>query len=202
MFTDFAESDEMYLFCGKNAIERLMKIELPKGRDVMFDTVKEFDITFNRFKCSYGTLNFAWDSTLDYMDLEDCMIGADFKGARHYVKEKGKEKTNDLSKDGYDPRLAKRYMHWEADCVALRGYNSILVGPENKISTLGAAGVINNIVSLSTLPKTPHEGMIVALTADYTDTTSNSGSTKYEKENIYIYKGGKWEIFSGQLIAA
>lgn len=197
MFTDFAESDEMYLFCGKNAIERLMKIELPKGRDVMFSTVKQFDITFNQFKCSYGTLNFVWDNTLDYMDLEDCMIGADFKGARHYVKEKSKEKTNDLSKDGYDPRLAKRYMHWEADCVALRGYNSILVGPEDKISTLGATGVINNIISLSTLPETPHEGMIVALTADY-----ENGGTKYEKENVYIYKSGKWEIFSGQLVAA
>ena len=197
MFTDFAESDEMYLFCGKNAIERLMKIELPKGRDVMFSTVKEFDITFNRFKCSYGTLNFAWDSTLDYMDLEDCMIGADFKGARHYVKEKSKERTNDLSKDAYDPRLAKRYMHWEADCVALRGYNSIIVGPEDKISALGASGVINNIISLSTLPETPREGMIVALTADY-----QSGVTKYEKENVYIYKGGKWEIFSGQIVAA
>ena len=197
MFTDFAESDEMFLFCGKNAIERLMKIELPKGRDVMFSTVKQFDITFNQFKCSYGTLNFTWDSTLDYMDLEDCMIGADFKGARHYVKEKSKDKTNDLSKDGYDPRLAKRYMHWEADCVALRGYNSILVGPEDKISTLGASGVINNIISMSKLPDTPHDGMIVALTADY-----ESGSTKYEKENVYIYKGGKWEIFSGQLIAA
>lgn len=199
MFTDFAESDEMYLFCGKNAIERLMKIELPKGRDVMFSTVKQFDITFNQFKCSYGTLNFTWDSTLDYMDLEDCMIGADFKGARHYVKEKSKDKTNDLSKDGYDPRLAKRYMHWEADCVALRGYNSILVGPEDKISTLGATGVINNIISMSKLPDTPHDGMIVALTADYTDSGT---STKYEKENVYIYKGGKWEIFSGQLIAA
>jgi len=197
MFTDFAESDEMYLFCGKNAIERLMKIELPKGRDVMFSTVKQFDITFNQFKCSYGTLNFVWDSTLDFMDLEDCMIGADFKGARHYVKEKSKDKTNDLSKDGYDPRLAKRYMHWEADCIALRGYNSIIVGPEDKISALGASGVINNIISLSKLPKTPREGMIVALTADY-----ESGSTKYEKENVYIYKGGKWEIFSGQLVAA
>ena len=203
MFTDFAESDEMYLFCGKNAIERLMKIELPKGRDVMFSTVKEFDITFNQFKCSYGTLNFAWDSTLDYMDLEDCMIGADFKGARHYVKEKSKERTNDLSKDAYDPRLAKRYMHWEADCVALRGYNSILVGPENKISTLGASGVINNIISMSKLPDTPREGMIVALTADYEAPNSGgSGTTKYEKENVYIYKGGKWELFSGQLIAA
>lgn len=199
MFTDFAESDEMYLFAGKNAIERLMKIELPKGRDVMFTTVKQFDITFNQFKCSYGTLNFVWDSTLDFMDLEDCMIGADFKGARHYIKEKSKEKTNDLSNDAYDPRLAKRYMHWEADCVALRGFNSILVGPEQKISTLGAAGIVNNIVSLSKLPDTPREGMIVALTADYTD---NNSGTKYEKENIYIYKGSKWELFSGQLIAA
>ena len=199
MFTDFAESDEMYLFCGKNAIERLMKIELPKGRDVMFSTVKQFDITFNQFKCSYGTLNFVWDSTLDYMDLEDCMIGADFKGARHYVKEKSKEKTNDLSKDGYDPRLAKRYMHWEADCVALRGYNSIFVGPEDKISTLGASGIINNIISLSKLPATPHDGMIVALTADY---TPDEGVTNYEKENVYIYKNSKWEIFSGQVVAA
>ena len=203
MFTDFAESDEMYLFCGKNAIERLMKIELPKGRDVMFSTVKEFDITFNQFKCSYGTLNFVWDSTLDYMDLEDCMIGADFKGARHYVKEKSEERTNDLSKDAYDPRLAKRYMHWEADCIALRGYNSILVGPEAKISALGASGVINNIISMSRLPETPHEGMIVALTADYeVANAGDEGTTKYEKENVYIYKGGKWELFSGQLVAA
>lgn len=199
MFTDFAESDEMYIFCGKNAIERLMKIELPKGRDVMFSNVKKFDISFSEFKCNYGTLNFAWDSTLDFMDLEDCMIGFDAKGARHYVKEKAKEKTNDLSKDAYDPRLAKRYMHWEADCVALRGYNSILVGPENKISTLGASGVINNIISLSALPKTPREGMIVALTADYTDSVSG---TKYEKECLYIYKGSKWELFTGQLVAA
>lgn len=199
MFTDFAESDEMYIFCGKNAIERLMKIELPKGRDVMFSNVKKFDISFSEFKCNYGTLNFAWDSTLDFMDLEDCMIGFDAKGARHYVKEKAKEKTNDLSKDAYDPRLAKRYMHWEADCVALRGYNSILVGPENKISTLGASGVINNIISLSALPKTPREGMIVALTEDYTDSVSD---TKYEKECLYIYKGSKWELFTGQLVAA
>ena len=202
MFTDFAESDEMYLFCGKNAIERLMKIELPKGRDVMFSTVKEFDITFNQFKCSYGTLNFVWDSTLDYMDLEDCMIGADFKGARHYVKENSKERTNDLSKDAYDPRLAKRYMHWEADCIALRGYNSILVGPEAKISALGASGVINNIISMSRLPETLRDGMIVALTADYEAPNAGSGTTKYEKENVYIYKGGKWELFSGQLVAA
>lgn len=55
---------------------------------------------------------------------------------------------------------------------------------------------------MSKLPETPREGMIVALTADYEATNAGSGTTKYEKENVYIYKGGKWELFSGQLIAA
>ena len=44
--------------------------------------------------------------------------------------------------------------------------------------------------------------MMVALTADDNAPNSGSGTTKYEKENVYIYKGGKWELFSGQLIAA
>ena len=56
---------------------------------------------------------------------------------------------------------------------------------------------------MSALPKTPREGMIVALTADYeVADASGGGTTKYEKENIYIYKGDKWELFSGQLVAA
>ena len=56
---------------------------------------------------------------------------------------------------------------------------------------------------MSKLPETPRDGMIVALTADYEAPNDvGSGTTKYEKENVYIYKDGKWELFSGQLIAA
>lgn len=197
MFTDFAENDTAYVMCGKNAIERLMNIKLPEGRLAVFDTVKQFDITFSQFKNNYGTMNFVWDQTLDFMDMEDCMVAMDLKGARHYVKESSKEKTNDLSKDAYDPREAKRFMHIEADAVALRGYNSILVGPEDKITSLGATGIVNNIISVSELPATAAKGAKFALTADYV-----SGSTTYTKGTVYVYNGTSWEVYVGQDVAA
>ena len=46
-----------------------------------------------------------------------------------------------------------------------------------------------------------HLEQIIALYGG-TGGSGGSGTTKYEKENVYIYKGGKWELFSGQLIAA
>ena len=200
LFTDFAESDQIHMFCGKNAIKRLMNIEIPEGRKEVLTTHEEIDITFSRYKDNYGTIDFVWDQTLDMMHMEDCMVGMDLKGARHYVKEKGKDKTNDMSKDGYDPREAKRYMHIEADCIALRGYNSILVGPEKFITNLGTAGIVNSIISLKALPTTASKGMKVALTEDYSP--SDSDGTTYEKGKVYEYDGSKWNLYAGMDIAA
>ena len=200
LFTDFAETDHIYMFCGKNSVKRLMNIEIPKGRTEVLTTHKEINITFSRYTDNYGTIDFVWDQTLDMMHMEDCMVGMDLKGARHYVKEKGKDKTNDMSKDGYDPREAKRYMHIEADCIALRGYNSILVGPESFITGLGVSGVVNSIISLKALPKTAAKGMKVALTEDYTDSTD--GETTYEKGKVYVYNGTKWDLYAGMDVAA
>ena len=197
MFTDFAETDHIYMFCGKNAIKRLMNIKIPEGRKEVLTTHEEINITFSRYKDNYGTIDFVWDQTLDMMHMEDCMVGMDLKGARHYVKEKGKDKTNDMSKDGYDPREAKRYMHIEADCIALRGYNSILVGPEEFITNLGVTGIVNSIISLKTLPETASKGMKVALIEDYA-----SGSTTYEKGKVYEYDGTKWNLYAGMDVAA
>ena len=198
MFTDFAESDHIFMFCGKNAIKRLMNIKIPEGRTEVLTTHEEINITFSRYKDNYGTIDFVWDQTLDFMNMEDCMVGADFKGARHYVKEKGKDKTNDMSKDGHDPREAKRYIHIEADCIALRGFNSILVGPTAFITNLGVNGIVNTIVSVAELPKVAAKGAKFALTADYTD----SESVKYEKGKVYVYNGTKWELYSGMDVAA
>lgn len=196
-FTEFAENNEAYALCGKNAIERLENIKIPEGRKAIFDNVNKFDITFKQFVTNYGTTYFAWDQTMDFMGLEDCIVIVDFKGARHYVKTNSKETTNDMSKDGYDPREAKRLIHIEADCLALRGYNSVLVGPESKITNMGATGVINNIVSASTLPTTAAKGAKFALTADYV-----SGETTYTKGTVYVWNGTKWEEYKGQDVAA
>ncbi len=196
-FTDFAENDRAFALCGKNAIERLENIKLGDGRYNVFTSHQEFDLTFKRFTNTYGTIDFVWDQTLDLMGMEDCMVVLDLKGARRYVKMASKEQTNDMSKDAYDPREAKRIMHIEADALALRGYNSILVGPSDKISNMGASGILNVITSVSKLPSTATKGAKFALTADYT-----SESTTYNKGSVYMWNGTAWELYKGQDVAS
>ncbi len=196
-FTDFAENDRAFALCGKNAIERLENVKLGEGRYNIFTSHQEFDLTFKRFTNTYGTIDFVWDQTLDLMGMEDCMVILDLKGARRYVKMASKEQTNDLSKDAYDPREAKRIMHIEADALALRGYNSILVGPTDKISNLGATGVLNVITSVAELPATATKGAKFALTADY-----SSGGNTYSKGSVYMWNGTAWELYKGQDVAA
>lgn len=196
-FTDFAENDRAFALCGKNAVERLENVKLGDGRYSVFQNHNEYDLTFKRFTNTYGTIDFVWDQTLDLMGMEDFMVILDMKGARRYVKMASKEKTNDLSKDAYDPREAKRIMHIEADALALRGYNSILVGPSSQISNLGATGILNTITSVSELPTTASKGAKFALTADYA-----SGSTTYSKGNVYVWNGTTWELYKGQDVAS
>ena len=196
-FTEFAESDRAFALCGKNAVERLENIKLGDGRYQVFQNHNEFDMTFKRFTNTYGTIDFTWDQTLDLLGMEDCIIIMDLKGARHYIKEKAKESTNDLSKDGYDPREAKRIIHIEADAIALRGYNSILVGPSAKISSMGATGIINSIVSVDALPATATTGSKFALTKDY-----ENDDTTYKKGTVYVWNGTGWAVYKGQDVAA
>lgn len=195
-FTDFSENDRAFVLCGKNAIERLENIKLGEGRYNVFTSHAEFDLTFKRFSNTYGTLDFCWDQTLDLMGMEDCMMVLDLKGARRYIKMASKEQTNDLSKDAYDPREAKRIMHIEADALALRGYNSIIVGPADIISGAGATGILSVITSAATLPATAAKGAKFALTADYT-----SGDTTYNKGSVYMWNGTAWELYKGQDVA-
>lgn len=196
-FTDFAENDRAFALCGKNAIERLENIKLGEGRHNVFTSHNEFDLTFKRFTNTYGTIDFTWDQTLDLLGMEDFMVILDLKGARRYVKMAKKEQTNALDKDAYDPREAKRFLHIEADTLALRGYNSILVGPADKIARIGAQGILNAIVSAPSLPDTASKGVKFALTADYTKEDKT-----YNKGNVYMWNGTSWELYNGQDVAS
>lgn len=104
-----------------------------------------------------------------------------------------------MSKGGGEVRDAKRWIHQEADSVALRGYNSILVGPADKIAKI-ATESLNAIISAKELPKNPSKGMKVALTQDYTLKGSNSPTddVKYEAGTVLYYTGTAWSIYAGQ----
>ena len=201
-FTDFAENNHAYVFAGKNFIENLEKMKIDKDGKNDIINHDEFDLTFKRIKDTFGTFDVVWDQTLDLMHMEDFAVIMDLKASRRYVRVANKERTNDMSKGAGAIRDAKRWIHEEADCIALRGYNSILVGPEEKISKMGMT-TLKAIISAAKLPETPAEGMKVALTEDYTLSGGSGGSdTKYEKGNVYYYTKGKWELYKGQDVAA
>lgn len=198
-FTEFSENDRCFAFCGKNAIERLENIKLEGSHQNDFINHNEFDLTFKRFKDTFGSIDFVWTQTLDLMGMSDFMVIFDPKASRRYVKIGKKEQTNDMSKGGGEVRDAKRWIHQEADSVALRGYNSILVGPAHKIAKI-ATESLGAIISTKELPKAPSKGMKVALTQDYTLKGANSPTddVKYEAGTVLYYTGTAWAIYAGQ----
>lgn len=198
-FTEFSENDRCFAFCGKNAIERLENIKLEGSHQNDFINHNEFDLTFKRFKDTFGSMDFVWTQTLDLMGMSDFMVIFDPKASRRYVKIGKKEQTNDMSKGGGEVRDAKRWIHQEADSVALRGYNSILVGPADKIAKI-ATETLGTIISSNELPKSPSKGMKVALTQDYTLKGSNSPTddVKYEAGTVLYYTGTAWTLYAGQ----
>lgn len=195
-FTEFSENDRCFAFCGKNAIERLENIKLEGSHQNDFINHNEFDLSFKRFKDTFGALDFIWAQTLDLMGMSDFMVIFDPKASRRYVKIGKREQTNDMSKGGGEVRDAKRWIHQEADSVALRGYNSILVGPASKINKI-ATESLGAIISAAKLPATPAKGMKVALTKDYVN-----GKTTYEAGTVYYYDGSAWSVYAGQDVAA
>lgn len=195
-FTEFSENDRCFAFCGKNAIERLENIKLEGSHQNDFINHNEFDLSFKRFKNTFGSLDFIWAQTLDLMGMSDFMVIFDPKASRRYVKIGKREQTNDMSKGGGEVRDAKRWIHQEADSVALRGYNSILVGPASKINKI-ATESLGAIISAAELPATPAKGMKVALTKDYVN-----GETTYEAGTVYYYDGSAWSVYAGQDVAA
>lgn len=195
-FTEFSENDRCFAFCGKNAIERLENIKLEGSHQNDFINHNEFDLSFKRFKDTFGSLDFIWAQTLDLMGMSDFMVIFDPKASRRYVKIGKREQTNDMSKGGGEVRDAKRWIHQEADSVALRGYNSILVGPASKINKI-ATESLGAIISAAKLPATPTKGMKVALTKDYVN-----GETTYEAGTVYYHDGSAWSVYAGQDVAA
>lgn len=195
-FTTFSQTDSAYVFCGKDAMEELLNLQMTgTTRIINFEDVKDMELDFKRFKSTYGTLNFIWDQGLDSLGYKDAMVVVDLKGATRYVKMGQKDQTNDMSKGAGEIREAKRYIRTEADGIALRGYNSIIVLPTGRASGLPESQMRSKVISSPVLPanEATTDKMIVALTANYKDI--------YKKGHAYqaTVSGGNvtWNEYTG-----
>lgn len=187
-FTEFSEHNTAYVFCGKNAMEKLLNIQLGEKQRQIFENVKQFDIDFTRYKTTFGTLDFTWCQTLDMLHMEDCMVVLDLKGLVRYVKMAPQEETNDMSKGAGEIRDAKRILYKEADCVALRGYNSILIGPSDKVYNIKSGENMADIVVVQSIPANPTKDMKIVLLDDQDNLKAGV---------VYKYSGTAWEVYKG-----
>ena len=168
MFTDNSANTTAVALVGKNMMEKLLRLvvrETQVNKNLKFEKVEEMGVTIHKWHDGFGTLEFIYDPTLNDIGYGDYMVVLDAENAVHYYKKIEAETKQDLKKTG-EAREAERRIVQTIDCVGLKGYNSIIVGPATgaaKIAALG--GVSLNAKSATTLPGTPADGQVVYLTA-------------------------------------
>ena len=188
--TTFSQNSHSYAFCGSTFMQWLLNLDMGDNKRIIkMEDVKELDIDFKRLKTTFGTTDFTWDQGLDASCMEKVCVVLDLEGATRYVKMGEKEFTNDMSKGAGEIRDAKREIHYEADCIALRGYNSIIVGPSSIIYSLPDTASRTSVVSAASLPGNPALGTIVALTQDFVVEGSGSDpDVTYQAGTVWEYK--------------
>ena len=159
--------------------------------------------------------------------MADFAVAVPLQIARYYHKIKREGKI-DLNKSGDDAREAMRYTYIEIAALALRGQNSMLIGPSDQIIEKNIAddshpvihiedalpanptdGMIiefdgllsedGEVTPVSEAPANPTEGMIIAPTTDITIGTDPDTVT-LEQGKYYTYEGSSWTEYDGVVL--
>lgn len=154
MFTNNSMSDDATVFCGKKAMQRLIKLvnSNNKYKDVSTVEVNDYGIKVRRYRDNFGELEFVWAPTLDDLGYEQYMVVLDLRHATRPYKINDKKTTRDMSKTA-EAREAKEYNLCRIDCIALNGFNAILACPSSAaLSAADLGGIEANFVTVSALP--------------------------------------------------
>ena len=195
-FTDYSVNNTAEVYCGKNFIEKLLNIDFTKHKDITFTANQTIGIDIHSFKTTFGTLDFKHEQTLDDLGYEDAAAVVDILSATRYIKDEDKRQTVDMKKGAGDNREATRDIHTQIDCLALHGYNSILVGPSKILFSIKSPDSVTVVTSSTTLnPETLTnitDGMIVYL-------TENDAYSGMESGKLYQYNAQteSWSEYSG-----
>lgn len=169
MFTDNAANMSAVALVGKNMMEKLLQLvvrETQVNKNLRFEKVEEMGVTIHKWHDGFGTIEFIYDPTLNDIGYEDYMVVLDCENAVHYYKKIEAETKQDLKKTG-EAREAQRRVLQTIDCVGLKGYNSILVGPSHDAKKMKALGIDLSARSATEFPDKPADNTVVYLTQAY-----------------------------------
>jgi len=228
MFTKYAETTEAYLLCGKNKVAEIANMEeIIKYMEAKYDHKKtDYGIVVRDLVSNFGTLHIVYAPMMDEIGYENFCVAVPLQIARYYHKVK-KESTIDLNKAGNDAREAQRYTYIEIGALALRGQNSMLIGPSDEIidknisddtepievvdaipsnpsdgMIISFDGLLSEdgpVTPVSELPATPEDGDIIAPTTDIVVGTAPDAVT-YEEGKYYIYETDAWTEYTGVVL--
>ena len=199
MFTRFAETTEAYLLCGKNKVAEIANMEeIQKQMDAKYDHRKtDYGIVVRDLVSNFGTLHVVYAPMMDEIGYEDFCVAVPLQIARYYHKVK-KENTIDLNKAGDDAREAMRWTYIEIAALALRGQNSMLIGPSDKITEKNLSDQTNPVTIVDALPENPTEGMIITFDEDLEYNDGNT-TTTLDHEKAWQWNGTTWVQFNGNV---
>ena len=169
-FTHYADNNYAKAYCGRDFIECLLNMDMTVHKEVRFENVDVAGMAIKAWKNNFGQIDFVYAPVLDLIGFEKFAAVIDIKNAVHYVKRANKTDSVDMKKGTGEVREAKREIYSRIDCIALRGYNSILVGPASEITNTSV--LLPNITNFATAwdgvtAISPSDGDVVYLTADY-----------------------------------
>lgn len=198
MFTENASGNTARAYCGKNAIKRILHLKETKTyKELGFESYTELGIEVHAYKDNFGKVEFVYDPTLDDLGYADFMAVVDIKNARRYVETENREYTVDMKKGAGENREAERNVTIQADAIALKGYNSLLVGPSSMLETMNVADAATNVELVSVVPENPSDGQLIFLTAA-------DAKLNLEADKAYRWDAatGKWVAYTGAVAIA
>lgn len=198
MFTENASGNTARAYCGKNAIKRILHLkEIKTYKELGFESYNELGIEVHAYKDNFGKVEFVYDPTLDDLGYSDFMAVIDIKNARRYVETENREYTVDMKKGAGENREAERNVTIQADAIALKGYNSLLVGPSGMLESMNVADAATNVELVSVVPENPSDGQLIFLTAADSDL-----SLAADKAYRWDAASGKWVAYTGAVAIA
>lgn len=193
MFTEFAENKEAYFLVGKDLLSDIINMDYTRHKEVSYTQKKtKYGIVVNALVSNFGTLNIVYAPALDHFGMSDFGVVLDIKAARYYTNIKKREYNVDEKKAGNESREASRYIYIEGGALALRGFNSLLVGPSNKIISKNLSTAAKSVLFVEELPTNVAVGTKIIFDED----TVINGVT-YSSDKVYIKTANGWEVFNG-----
>jgi len=198
LFGKFATSNEMDVYIGPDAMESLTNIDFSEHPEITIEQkLNEVGVGMTALKTPFGTLNFKLEHALEDIGLSKYAIAFNMSDAKRLYYEKGKTINIDHEKgQGGEVREAKSQYYIQDDTLVIKGYNSMLIGPNVAAAGYSNIGTtVTTHTSGSSLPGSPANGDVYYFANDVT-VTSGSTSVKYPK-GMYEYDGTHFAPYEG-----